>query len=325
MTSAAKNHFALIHLSDPHLPVDLKWKWAFLLNKRIVGFVNWKKRREIHRNDALNRVIRDALATPHDQIVVTGDLTNLGTDEELIAARNWLKRLGHTRRVSVIPGNHDAYVSGACEAFCNTLHDWIPQNHLLKPSDPNAIWPSLRLCGDFALIGLSSAVPCPPFFATGRIGNEQLKRFANLLDKLKQKAIARIVLLHHPPIKTPAHHARRLIDTQDFLDVLRHKGAEAVLSGHEHRIDCLYLKGPGYTLPLVLAGSASDSRQDHKPRGGYTLVHFTRENNRLRIDVTPRYLRNGTLVKRDARSFRLPWPADPKEHDDASPVRPPRP
>jgi len=41
---------------------------------------------------------------------VTGDLTNLALVSEFGAARERLKRLGDARDVSIVPGNHDAYV-----------------------------------------------------------------------------------------------------------------------------------------------------------------------------------------------------------------------
>ena len=52
-------------------------------------------------------------AAEPDHIAVTGDLVNLALDDEVEAARGWLETVGPPDLVSVVPGNHDAYVPGA--------------------------------------------------------------------------------------------------------------------------------------------------------------------------------------------------------------------
>ena len=44
-----------------------------------------------------------------DHICVTGDLANLGLEEEFKQGALMLNSLGPESKVSVIPGNHDAY------------------------------------------------------------------------------------------------------------------------------------------------------------------------------------------------------------------------
>ncbi len=57
-----------------------------------------------------------------------------------------------------------------------------------------------------ALIGLCSAVPTPPFVASGRLGREQLDAFEGELRALSNEGLARVVLIHHPPL--PGQHRR---------------------------------------------------------------------------------------------------------------------
>src|SRR4029077_16349126 len=70
------------------------------------------------------------------------------------------------------------------------------------------------------------------FRATGRLGAAQLGRLAALLDE--HAGTFRVVLIHHPPQTRPEWRARRLIDGDAFIAVLRKHGAELVLHGHEH-------------------------------------------------------------------------------------------
>ncbi|MGC0718872.1 metallophosphoesterase family protein, partial [Escherichia coli] len=72
-------------------------------------------RRWIHDPAVLAALIDDLKQHKPDHIVVTGDLTNLGLDREIEAARHWLETLAPPDQLTLIPGNHDAYVPGAVE------------------------------------------------------------------------------------------------------------------------------------------------------------------------------------------------------------------
>ena len=70
----------------------------------------------------MTAVIDAILATSRrhdpDHIAVTGDLVNLALDIEIEMARQWLELVGPPHDVSVVPGNHDAYVPGAFDKVC---------------------------------------------------------------------------------------------------------------------------------------------------------------------------------------------------------------
>ena len=104
--------FVLAHLSDLHMA--LAPRLLELAGKRGLGFINWQRgRKYIHRRETLDAVTRDVKAVGADHIAVTGDLVNLSLPVEYAAARAWLENLGPPRDVTVIPGNHDAYVRQA--------------------------------------------------------------------------------------------------------------------------------------------------------------------------------------------------------------------
>src|SRR6266705_648952 len=106
--------FLLAHLSDPHIGPLPTPRPAELAGKRALGFLNWhRRRRAIHRPEVLDLLARDLAAAGADHIVVTGDLVNLALAAEFAPARAWLGRLGPPDRVTLVPGNHDAYVRAA--------------------------------------------------------------------------------------------------------------------------------------------------------------------------------------------------------------------
>src|SRR5262245_25012223 len=165
--------FVLAHVSDPHLGPVPTPRLAELVGKRGLGFINWHRRRRLHRPDVLDALVADLAAAAPDHIAVTGDLVNIALDGEFGAARQWLAGLGSPHDVTVVPGNHDAYVRAAI-GFAGRHWDAFMRGDASSPLAPTARFPFVRRRGPVALIGLSTAVPTAPFMATGRLGADQL-------------------------------------------------------------------------------------------------------------------------------------------------------
>jgi 3',5'-cyclic AMP phosphodiesterase CpdA len=261
--------FTLAHLSDPHIPPLPEASAAELIGKRITGYMNWKLRRGAHHSrEVLDALTRDLLAHEPDHIVVTGDLANLSLAPEFSTAREFLQSLGDGKRVSVIPGNHDAYVRGADKLYLGAWREY------LAGDTPGAYpFPYLRRRGPIALIGLSSAVPTLPFFASGRIGSAQMDRFAVMMDELPRQQCFRIILLHHPPAgKRPK--LKELDDAEDFRGVIARLGAEMILSGHDHIAAVNEIPGLELPVPVVQVPSASATPDDPRGGGAYNLYRI---------------------------------------------------
>jgi 3',5'-cyclic AMP phosphodiesterase CpdA len=258
--------FTLAHLSDPHLAPLPAPRWRELIGKRATGYINWqRKRRFIHDAAVLAKIVADLKAQAPDHIAVTGDLANIALPEEFTRGGAWLAGLGAPSDVTVIPGNHDAYVPAA-----GVLLDraWRP---FMSEDDETARFPYARRRGLLGLIGVSTGVPSPPFFATGLIGNEQLAALALTLDELKAEKLFRVVLIHHPPVSQAARH-KRLIDAHILLHVIAEHGAELLLHGHDHLHMINWLDGPnGTRVPAVGVPSASAAWGMSKDAAAYNL------------------------------------------------------
>jgi 3',5'-cyclic AMP phosphodiesterase CpdA len=258
--------FTLAHLSDPHLAPLPAPRWRELIGKRATGYINWqRKRRFIHDAAVLAKIVADLKAQAPDHIAVTGDLANIALPEEFTRGGAWLAGLGAPSDVTVIPGNHDAYVPAA-----GVLLDraWRP---FMSEDDETARFPYARRRGLLGLIGVSTGVPSPPFFATGLIGNEQLAALALTLDELKAEKLFRVVLIHHPPVSQAARH-KRLLDAHILLHVIAEHGAELLLHGHDHLHMINWLDGPnGTRVPAVGVPSASAAWGMSKDAAAYNL------------------------------------------------------
>ena len=108
----------LAHISDIHLGPLPDVSYRELASKRVVGYVNWRRnRRRLLTEGTLGTIVEAMKAEKADHLAVTGDLVNLALDAEIDLARLWLETLGGPEDVSVVPGNHDAYVPGAFQRF----------------------------------------------------------------------------------------------------------------------------------------------------------------------------------------------------------------
>jgi 3',5'-cyclic AMP phosphodiesterase CpdA len=273
--------FVLAHLSDLHLASPPRL--SNLVGKRGLGFINWQRKRKfIHRRDALDAITHDVKAQAPDHIAVTGDLVNLSLPAEYALAQRWLQALGDPKKVTVIPGNHDAYVRSAERSPAAFWADYM------RGDDGLERFPFIRRRANVALIALSTGVPTGPFMATGRLGQKQLASFAAALEQTRGNF--RTVLIHHPPKSSPQRFLRQLTDAPSFRGVLAEKGAELVLHGHDHRRLVSLLQGPdGKKIPAIGVPSASARvRHGAEDPAGYHLFHIDRAGEAWRCEMIAR-------------------------------------
>src|SRR4051812_21034683 len=164
--------FTLAHLSDPHLPPLPVPHWPELFGKRAFGYLNWKRNRHnVYRREVLDALLNDLQAQRPEHIAVTGDLVNIALQAEFAPARAWLEGVGSPDHVTVVPGNHDAYVRATQNRSAEIWRDY--QRGDTSGIDDTVTFPFVRRRDPVALIGLSTAVPTPPLMATGRLGEAQ--------------------------------------------------------------------------------------------------------------------------------------------------------
>ena len=64
-----------------------------------------------------------------DHIAVTGDLVNIALGGEFVQARDYLAKLGSGDHVTVVPGNHDAYVALPWAGSTGLWNDYMTGRH----------------------------------------------------------------------------------------------------------------------------------------------------------------------------------------------------
>jgi len=275
--------FTLAHLSDPHLPPLPAARLRDLAGKRALGYLNWtRNRHKYHRREVLDALVADMKAQQPDHIAVTGDLVNLALEAEFAPARTWLESVGTPQQVTVVPGNHDAYVRGTRHRFAGTFEKYLRGD----AGADGATFPFVRRRGPLALVGVSSAVPTAPLMATGRLGRAQLDALDRHLAQLSTDEAFRVLLVHHPLHSDS--RIKRLTDSRALRAVLKARGVDLILHGHDHIHSTMWFEGADRRIPAIGVPSASALAHRHYPAAAYNLFSIARDGNQWRCVQTVR-------------------------------------
>ncbi len=304
---AAPPVVAFAHLSDPHLSTPTALSLREWLGKRALSRLSWQRqRRHEHRPEVLAALRAELAAAPPDQILISGDLTQLGQPGECVQGRDWLESLGDPAHVALVPGNHDCLVPAPWDATLGHWQPWLAGDAPTTGTDP-VDFPSLRRRGAVAFVGLSSALPTAPLLATGRLGAAQRARLEHLLVGLSREAAFRVVYLHHAPLPGADRWRKRLVDAPELAAVIARAGAELVLHGHHHRTRDAWLEGPRGRIPVHGVASAS-ALGERGEAAGYSRYRLWADGDHWRLELERRRYRraSGTFVREAVREFSMP-------------------
>jgi 3',5'-cyclic AMP phosphodiesterase CpdA len=280
--------FRLAHFSDIHLGPLPAVSYRQLISKRITGYINWRRHRRVSLdNGIIDLITDDMLAAKPDHIALTGDLVNLALDAEIEMARIWLEGLGAPDRISVVPGNHDAYVPRAHKKACRAWSAWMTSDGA-SPPVRREDFPYMRVRGPVALIGVSSARATAPWMASGFFTERQAARLSGLLDAAGARGLFRVVMIHHPPVRGATGPNKRLYGISRFQKVMRRHGAELVLHGHTHLATVHWIDGRDGDIPVVGVAAAGQALGGSKPPGHYNLLDISGEAGAWQVRLTRR-------------------------------------
>lgn len=190
---------------------------------------------------------RDAIGSI-DAVLVTGDVSDDGSEESYAFARAELDRLGLP--LLVIPGNHDRR-EALRAAFADTATG--------MPDGGPIDW-SIEVAGTL-VIGLDTLVEGR---GGGTLRPESLSHLERALGSAQGRPV--VVALHHPPLKTGIRFmdAIGLDNVAELAEVLRpFDGSAHVLSGHVHGVHHAMLgRHPVVTAPSMCSAFRLDRRDD---------------------------------------------------------------
>jgi 3',5'-cyclic AMP phosphodiesterase CpdA len=265
----------IIHVSDLHQQLDWGRKsyfstgWRGALGRFELHGLGRLKRFEGVRA-RLEQLVDDLHAFTADHLVVTGDVSALGHEDEIGPVEELLRPLLAAGRMTVIPGNHDRYTDKpGARVFERFFKPWLTSD--LPELAVDGRYPFVRLVGEsLAFIGLDSThVSGLAQYFFGRIGKPQLEAARKALAHPKLAGRTVFVLVHHGPLgpsgKFDWVHSG-LLDAKELL-ALVHERPAVLLHGHSH--ERFWHRAHEGRPHVVGAGSSTE-----KGREGYYVLEF---------------------------------------------------
>jgi 3',5'-cyclic AMP phosphodiesterase CpdA len=221
----------IAHLSDLHL-LETEHQRRDAAGRFRLSFLSFFRRLDQEERRAR---VRNALlaykASGAEHLVVTGDLTEDGTDAQFeVLAEVLADSDVDPNEVTLAPGNHDGYCDAA--AFDRALGG--PLRAFAPTSRPGAI----TVLDDVVIVPVSTVIKQPISRSAGLIAHENLHWVDCLATRMHGKGRALAMAQHHPPFG----HAMAAVNWIDGLQnhdsavgLLQRHPELHVLHGHRHR------------------------------------------------------------------------------------------
>jgi 3',5'-cyclic AMP phosphodiesterase CpdA len=250
------------------------------LNKRWAGGLNiLLNRGRHHLVEVFDALVDDINRHGIEQVACTGDVTNLSLESEFRFAREHFDRLaGGPANVTCVPGNHDNYIAEIAGTFEKVFAAYMTSDEGWGWPDGDP-WPTVRVRGDAALVGVTTSQPSGLLMGHGTVGDKQLGRLEQVLADPRLADKLRVIVMHHPSAGRHARNWRRgLRDHAAFAAALGRAGAELVLHGHEHLDLQNTLHGPGgAAIPVHGVQSGSYGVDSARKRARYRVYTVARD------------------------------------------------
>ena len=225
----------IVHVSDLHFGAWTR-DWTALLDKRLAGLLNFflRRRPRLHY-EYLQRAAYRIRALKPDWVVVTGDLTCIGSPEEFNGITSLLAPLvaSSGSKFIYVPGNHDCYVRNrACaQALRETFH------HLNQNRWELADLPQVVEDRGLRFFVVNECLPTAPWASSGAMVRDQMDQLLRWFREPRQDGEKRILVGHFPLRKAdgrPLEWRRRLHGAESLQAALAAGQIDLALCGHDH-------------------------------------------------------------------------------------------
>ena len=193
------------------------------------------------RLDALRALIQEL---EPDAVAISGDLTQRCSKSEFAQACRYLDNIGEVAPYVVIPGNHDIRWLGAVARNMGGLFRQQAHNfkysrytrYISEDLSPSLEVPGAVIAGVNTAHGIVRGSLTKRFRDLGVIGHVKradIERVREIFTNASPDA-ARIVMLHHNPIRGELSGRHGLANTEQALHAFADLGTELILCGHDH-------------------------------------------------------------------------------------------
>ena len=244
----------IIHISDLHFHTYPK-KFYELKSKRFLGMLNsFFHRARQFPIDRSQKLVKQISKMKWDHLVISGDLTQLSLESEFSLARETLDPLLKNKsKVTIIPGNHDRYISQnfSTDLFKKYFGDFFGKEEVH----------SLGINSDWVIIGWDSVHPNDWLSASGTVRRSTIVETEKIISSFTKDK--NFIIVNHYPLTFPLdwkfdhlHELYNILPVQKWI--LRFPQIRLYLHGHIHK-NWIHNLSRGSDKELLLVNSAASS------------------------------------------------------------------
>jgi 3',5'-cyclic AMP phosphodiesterase CpdA len=215
--------------------------------------------------EAMEALIQDRR---YDVVAISGDLSQRARSGEFQRARAFIKHAERVSKVICIPGNHDVqwwkspFGLGDERAMLATYRRYIDDDIEPVLRVPGATFAGLNTSHGVVRQALTWRVR--DISIIGVIRRSQLERLRDVFSR-SPAGDARVVVMHHNPVKGELSQRHGLKDTKRALGAFADMEVDLVLCGHDHQDAIHYIEHTKRGTVISTAGTISNRMRGGRP------------------------------------------------------------
>ena len=210
-----------------------------------------------------------------DVVAISGDLSQRAQAGEFQRAQAFIRDANRVSKTIVVPGNHDVvwwkapFGVGSDRRMYESYREYISED----------LEPVLRVPGA-TFVGLNSAHGVTRHTLTwrvrdlsiiGAIRRSQIDRAREEFDGSPPDA-ARVVVMHHNPVKGELSGRHGLKDTRKVLGAFAQIGVDLVICGHDHQEAVHFIEHTQKGTVISTAGTVSSRSRGGRPSSANVIT-----------------------------------------------------
>ena len=222
--------------------------------------------------EAIERIIQEGR---FDVVAISGDLSQRAKAAEFQRAQAFIRDVNRVSKTIVVPGNHDVVwwkaplgVGDERRMYAD-YHEYISED----------LEPVLRVPGA-TFVGLNSAHGVTRHTLTwrvrdisiiGAIRRSQIDRAREEFEG-SRKDDARVIVMHHNPVKGELSGRHGLANTKKVLGAFAQMGVDLVLCGHDHQEAVHFIEHTKKGTVISTAGTVSNRSRGGRPSSANVIT-----------------------------------------------------
>jgi len=222
--------------------------------------------------EAIEQIIQEG---HFDVVAISGDLSQRAQAGEFQRAQAFIRDANRVSKTIVVPGNHDVVWwkaplgVGAKRNIYESYREYISQD----------LEPVLRVPGA-TFVGLNSAQGVTRHTLTwrlrdisiiGAIRKSQIERAREEFEG-SPEAAARVIVMHHNPVKGELSGRHGLKDTRKVLGAFAQIGVDLVICGHDHQEAVHFIEHTQKGTVISTAGTVSSRSRGGRPSSANVIT-----------------------------------------------------